>query len=197
MGGRDYEASIVVVESRRLTINDPGIATPANVFNLAPYVASRWDDETAAPATRTYGEEVLGIVESAPGPIVGGVGQFTYVHSAACNPDIGVNDWVMLCRWIPNEAINRFAWYRVTDVISEPTIYTGPPVIYRTTIEVRGGDWLFHPTQVALSGAAVGTAGAFLYSPPGGAGTNAYNRRATTIVKMPNVVAVRTMNITF
>lgn len=194
-GGQTYEASIVVFESRKLTINEVGSGPAAEVFNLEPYTASRWDDPTAAANTRTYGEEVLGIVEYAPAPITGGVGQFTYVHSAACNPEIGINDWVMLCRWIPHEGINRFAWYRVSDVISEPTLdppAPAAPVLYRTAIEVRGGDWLFHPSQVS----ATGSAGPFQYNPPA-TGTNIYNRRVTTIVKMPRVVAVRTMTITF
>jgi hypothetical protein len=195
-GGRNYEASIVVFESRKLTTNEPGtVASPADVFNLAPYTAKQWDDPTKTASETTYADEVMGIVEAAPGPITGGVGILTYVHSAACNPEIGRGDWVMLGRWIPNEGINRFAWFRVSDVLDGPTLVPGNPALYRATIEVRGGDWLFHPTQVATSGANTGIAGPYTYNPPGGAGTNAYNRRVTTILKMPNVVAVRTMNL--
>jgi hypothetical protein len=195
-GGRNYEASIVVFESRKLTVNEPGtVPSPSDVFNLAPYTVKQWDDPTRTASESTYAEEVLGVVESAPGPITGGVGILTYVHSAACNPEIGRGDWVMLGRWIPNEGINRFAWYRVSDVLDGPTLIAGTPALYRATIEVRGGDWLFHPTQVATSGPNTGIAGPFNYSPPGGVGTNAYNRRVTTILKMPNVVAVRTMNV--
>ena len=206
MGGRDYEASIVVFESRKLTINDvDDPSTSSNdIFNLEPYTAAQWGDPTATVDQLTYGEEVLGVVTEAPGPITGGVGQFTYVHSAACDPEIGVNDWVLLCRWIPEEALNRYAWYRVSDVIDEPEIQSGTPLIYETTIEVRGGDWLFHPDQVNRRLTPVGAVFGFTYSPPGRANnyfpamtTNAYNRRMTTIVKMPRVVAVRTMNITF
>jgi hypothetical protein len=118
------------------------------------------------------------------------------VHSAACNPEIDEGDYVMLGRWIPEQAINRFAWYKVTDVLDGPTQTTGNPALYRTTIEVRGGDWVFHPTQVATGGANAGVAGPYQYNPTGSAAViNAYNRRVTTILKMPNVVAVRTMNV--
>ena len=78
----------------------------------------------------------------------------------------------------------------------EPPLDTAGPVLYRTSIEVRGGDWIFHPSQIVTAGPNMGAAGPFLYSPPGGA-VNVYNRRCTTIVKMPSVVSVRTMNITF
>lgn len=197
-GGRGYEASVVVYESRSLLINELGTLPPGNeqyVFNLQPYASALWDDPNKTAIQQTYGEEVLGIVESAPGPITGGVGVFTYVHSAACDPRIGTGDWVMLGRWIPEEGINRFAWYKVTDVLQEPTIdSSGPAPLYRTTIEVRGGDWLFHPTQVATGGVNTGVAGPYTYNPPGGA-VHPYNRRVTTIVKMPSVVSVRTMSI--
>ncbi len=84
----------------------------------------------------------------------------------------------------------------MTDVLAEPTLNTGNPALYRATIEVRGGDWLFHPTQVATGGANMGLAVPYQYTLPGTTNLdNDYNRRVTTIVKMPNVVAVRTMNI--
>lgn len=198
MGGRDYDAHIVVFDARQTTINPPGTVAANSVFNLQPYTTSLWADETALDESRTYGEEVLGIVEAAPSPISGGVGVFTYVHSAACNPDIGVNDWILLCRWLPEQAINRYAWYRVSDVLDGPDLDTsGAAPLYRTTIEVRGADWLFHPSQVVTSGASAGNATGFVYTLPGGALNNAYNRRVTTIVKMPSVVGVRTMNVTF
>ncbi len=67
-GGRNYDASIVVFETRKLTINEPGtVASPADVFNLAPYTAKQWDDPTKTASETTYDEEVLGIVEVSAG----------------------------------------------------------------------------------------------------------------------------------
>ena len=196
--GNQYTASIVVFESRQLAINPPGtVSSVQAIFNLEPHTTLPWADETAAAEERTYGEEVLGIVTAAPSLIEGGVGTFTYTHSATCNPEIDNGDWLMLARWDPISGLNRFAWYRVSDVLSGPELVAGPPSVYVTTIEVRGEDWLFHPSQVATTGVLAGTSGAFVYTTPTASATEPanYNRQCTIVVRMPSVVSVRTLNL--
>ncbi|MGV3484440.1 MAG: type IV pilus modification PilV family protein [Planctomycetaceae bacterium] len=201
--GRNYEVSVVVFESRQLTTNVLNLDTDDINFvsRLTPFTAGTWPNDGAAAEDRTYGDEVVGLVEASPGMIIGGVGQLTYIHSETCNPTIKPGHWVMLGRWIEPEGINRFSWYRVSDVITPPA-HDAVAGVYRTSIEVRGPDWLFHPAQVPISGSGAPLAFQWNTSPtapgdpPYAFTVNDYNRLTTILVKMPTVVSVQTITMT-
>ena len=187
ISGNDYRAHVVVFESRLLVINPPG--TAASSFNLTPYVSTPWDTPAASPDSRTYGEEVMGLVVAAPGGIANGVGQFTYEHTVACNPEVHRDDWLLLMQWDASSSLNRYAWVQVKQITQEPTILG---TVYQTTVRVRGPNWIFHPSQVSLSGASAGAISPFTFNP---AADNHEKRQVTIVVKMPNVISVRTTNV--
>ena len=194
-----YEVSVVVFEGRQLTTNTMGLDTTsfAEVFPLAPFPANpAWVDQETAPASsRTYGEEVMGVVTSNlddPGlidVINSGTGQFDFVQSAMCNPEIKAGQWLMLARWDAAAGVNRYGWYQVNDVVAGPALGTfAGESVFRTRVEVRGADWLFHPAMVNAFGGLVPHPD--LASAPAVA-----RRQATIVVKMPKVVMVRSMTL--
>lgn len=183
----NYDVSIIVFENRQLTTNTLGFDTtnPALVFPLQPFATvSSWVNQvTLGPDSKTYPDEVMCDIVAASDIIDGGLGTFTYEHSNACNPEIKAGQWIMLARFDATAGINRYAWYRVSQVIDEP-VEVGD--VYRATIEVRGAGWLFHPRMVRADGTIEQ-----LPNP----NTVAEPRLSTIMVKMPRVVSVRTVSL--
>ncbi|HBJ34376.1 MAG TPA: hypothetical protein DDZ51_06350 [Planctomycetaceae bacterium] len=187
----NYDVSIIVFENRQLTTNTLGFDTtnPALVFPLQPFATiSSWVNQaTLGPDSKTYPDEVMCDIVAAPDIIDGGLGTFTYEHSSACNPEIKSGQWIMLARFDATAGINRYAWYRVSQVIDEPVEIGN---VYRATIEVRGMGWVFHPAMVTGAGTAIP-----LPPTPPPPLEYEFKRRSTIMVKMPRVVSVRTVSL--
>ncbi len=189
----NYEVSVIVYDGRDLTTRILGLnaTTATQVFPLAPFTSTQWPlKNTTAFDPDTYGDEVLGVVTAVEGIIQGGVGRFTFTQPFHCDPDIKVGQWIMLMRFDAAAGVNRYAWYRVSDIVAPPVEVPGSR--YDTTIEVRGQDWLFHPDMSFGSAypdptTLAPTAGPF------SSAAGRLRREATYIMKCPHVVTVRSM----
>jgi hypothetical protein len=186
----NYEVTVVVYEGRQLTTRTLGLDATviSQVFPLAPYSAADnaavWPlDPNTNFSPPTYDNEVMGVVTVTEGLIQGGVGRFSFEHSDRCNPEVKVGQWLMLMRFDAALGINRYAWYRVSDVLAGP-VATGTGT-YSVTVEVRGRDWLYHPAMSLPPGTPY----------PNPITVPTARSAATYVIKCPRVVAVRTMTL--
>ena len=183
-GSNLFNAAVVTMEDRQVVTVPNGGAlahqlTPHTVFDPSIENQPPPDD-----AEKLFPGEQLGYVSFADRPFgFGGGGEFTFRTNAFVKPDVGDNDWIMLMRRdyhrVPDvvdystatpsvvttiaptvvPGALHFAWYRIADVVQEPTLdSTGS--YFQTTLSVRGPDWIFHPIQTVVQAAPV------IYGPP-------------------------------
>ncbi|MEO1618272.1 MAG: hypothetical protein AAFV88_20640 [Planctomycetota bacterium] len=178
-GSNLFDTSIVTMQDRQVVtvpggdVSRPIAGTPA--FNLEEYAAYDPTDTSRPPPTDDellFEGEQLGYVSFADRPLVGGGGEFAFRTSRFVVPQVEVGDWLMLMRReysrplvlnvagtarVPGPIVPgvlRFAWFKVREVVIEPTIVTpaaglGSGVAcFETRVSVSGPDWVFHPTQV-------------------------------------------------
>ena len=183
--GTNYDVSVVVYESRQLTMFDTTMLTSG--FQLSPFTAAAnsivWplgNNTNIVPPT--YGEEVMGVVTATSGLIEDGVGAFTFVQSNRCNPEVKVGQWLMLTRFDEPLGINCYAWYRISAVLTAPYVVGDT---YVAEVEVRGQDWLYFPLPIP----PVNVPLVVVYPNP--VTSPAARRHATYVIKCPNVVSVR------
>lgn len=187
----NYDVSVIVYESRQLTaFNTTSLSED---FVLAPFTPAQ--NSTVWPLKSntnieppTYGDEVMGVVTATQGLIENGVGTFQFAQSSRCNPEVKVGQWLMLTRFDVASGINRYAWYRISDIITPP--YLDPSGdMYIAKVEVRGQDWLYHPFLTPPVNLPLGGTYPNPITEPGA------RRHATYVIKCPKVVSVRTMTL--
>lgn len=234
-GSRLYNAAVITMLDRHI-VTVPGGSFNGHVIpaageipahNMRPYTA--WlPDDPARPnsfpddANQIYPGEMLGYVVKAPRPISGGGGgEFVFRTNRYVRPSVRNGDWLMLMRQeyirtpIPSivPTTLKYAWYRVSDVVSAPSLTTiGGREYYETQVSVRGQDWMFHPIQNQVFAGIYGppyfgnatqpswgTPPAYDFDAMAAQGTDpvGYNHfdYGTAVVLMPSVISVRQFQV--